>query len=107
MTATEDETKAIRDDIAWAETGPWTEITAEVEARVAEREAAFDRWLRKVQADAWRVGFDQSSGMDRGYDSRPGVYKSTDMAHEIDHWNPYTGTGYVDPYGDEHIDDCD
>lgn len=56
MTATEDETKAIRDDIAWAETGPWTEITAEVKARVAEREAAFDRWLKKVQADAWAEG---------------------------------------------------
>lgn len=57
MTATEDETKAIRDDIAWAETGPWTEITAEVEARVAKRASQFDRWLKQVQADAWDVGY--------------------------------------------------
>lgn len=56
MSELDDLTKAVRDDIAWAETGPWTEITPAVEARVASREAEFDRWLRQVKAAAWAEG---------------------------------------------------
>ncbi|WIA95783.1 hypothetical protein [Curtobacterium sp. MCBA15_004] len=40
----------IREEIGWAETGPWTEINEAVKARVAARQEVFDRWLKAHDA---------------------------------------------------------